>query len=152
MPLIVAPNQRPDKTLIYFEEGQCIKPCQNSCQNCVWMITPEVILEIRKKPNFLRWSTSLLFTSFYYLQEFVNYEKNTNREVAFICRCFQNVLKYWNHRLNFPKIRRSTFIQTQILNFSWYIWEFRFTVLQNYHCDTMKTRNFWVIKVAYDPI
>ena len=67
MPLIVAPNQRPDNTLTYFEEDQCTKPCQNSCQNCGWMIRPEVILEIRKKPNFWKWLTSLLFTSFYYL-------------------------------------------------------------------------------------
>ena len=132
-----------------FAECQWVKPCQNSCQNCSWMRRPEVILEIRKKLNFSGWSTSLLFTSFF--KEFINHRKKTNRAVVFSCRCFSNILKYCNHRLNFPEIRRSRFIQTQIEKFGWYIWKFRLTVFQNYHWNTIKTRNAEVIKVGYDP-
>ena len=36
-----------------------------NCQTiCSWSRRPKTILEIRKRPNFSRWSTILLFTSF----------------------------------------------------------------------------------------
>ena len=126
-----------------FKECQCAKPCRKSCQNCGWMRTPEVILEIRKKPDFSRWSTTLLFTSF---SNKLLTTKKTNIVVVFSCRCIPNILKYCDQ-----EIKRSRFIETQIEKFSWYIWKFRFTVLQNCHWNTMKTRNLWVIKVGHDP-
>ena len=132
-----------------FKEWQCAKPCQNSCQNCGWMRRPEVILEIRKKAEFLKVINNLIIYKFF--KEFINHKKKTNRAVVFSCRYFPSIFKYCDRRLNFPKIKRSRFIQTQIEEFSWYIWKFRFTVLQNYHWNTMKIRNPWVIKVDYDP-
>ena len=103
----------------------------------------------QKKAKFLKVINKLIIYKF--SKEFINFKKKTNRVVAFGCKCFPNILKYSEHILNFPKIRRSRFIQTQTEEFSWYIWKFRFTVPQNYHWNTMKTRNPWVVKVGYDP-
>ena len=101
------------------------------------------------KAKFLKVINKRIIYKFF--KEFVNHKKKTNRVVVFSCRCNPNILKYCQHRLNVPKIRRSRFIETQIEKFSWYIWKFRFPVLQNYHRNTMKTRNLWVIKVSQHP-
>ena len=103
----------------------------------------------QKKAKYLKVIKNLIIYKFF--KEFINHKKKTNRAVVFSCRYFPSIFKYCDRRLNFPKIKRSRFIQTQIEEFSWYIWKFRFTVLQNYHWNTMKIRNPWVIKVDYDP-
>ena len=90
-------------------------------------------------------------TIYEFFKEFINHKRKTSRAIVFSCRCFPNIAKYCNHRLNFPNIRRAKIIQTQIEKFSWYIWKFRFTALQNYHWNIIKTRNHWIIKVSYDP-
>ena len=103
----------------------------------------------QKKAKYLKVIKNLIIYKFF--KEFINHKKKTNRAVAFSCRCIPNILKYCDHGLNFPKIRRPRFIETQIEKFSWYIWTFSFTVLQNYHWSKMKTRNLRVIKVGYGP-
>ena len=96
----------------------------------------------QEKARFLKVINNLVVYQFF--KEIMNHK-------IFSCRCIPNILKYCDHRLNFPKVTRSRFLERQIEKFSWYIWMFRFTVLQNYHWNTMKTRNSKVIKVGYDP-
>ena len=103
----------------------------------------------QQKAKFLKVINNLIIYKFF--KESINHKKKTNRVVVFSCRCVPNILKYCDHSLNFPKIRRSRLIETQIEKFSWYIWNFSFTVLQNYHWNIMKTRNLQVIKFGYDP-
>ena len=104
----------------------------------------------QKKAKFLKVINNLIIYKFF--KEFINHKKKTNRVLVFSCRCIPNILKYYDHSLNLPKMRRSRFIEIQIEKFSWYIWKLSFTVLQNYHWNTMKTRNLRVVKVGYDPI
>ena len=57
-----------------------------NCQKiCSWSRRLKIILEIRKNPTFLPWSTSLLFTGFL---DFTNHRKKINREVVFSCTPF----------------------------------------------------------------
>ena len=55
-----------------------------------WSRRPKTILEIRKRPHFCRWSTILLFTSFF--KDFSNHRKVTNRAALFSCWPFPNML------------------------------------------------------------
>ena len=92
----------------------------------------------QEKAKFLQVVNKLIIYKFF--KECIKHQKKTNMVIVFSCRCIQNSLKYCNHRLNFPKIKRSRFTETQIGKFSWYIWKFRFTVLKNYHWSTMKNQ------------
>ena len=92
---------------------------------------------------------------FKFFREFINHEKKTNRAIVFSYNCLPNILKYCDHRWNFPKFRRFWRIKIHS-DTNWkiqliYIWKFRFTVLQNYHWNTKKMGNLWLIKVGYDP-
>ena len=92
---------------------------------------------------------------FKFFKEFINHEKKTNRSVVFSHRRFPNILKYCDHRWNFPKFRRFWRIKIHS-DTNWKmqlicIWKFRFTVLQNYHWNTKKIRHVWVTRVGYDP-
>ena len=66
----------------------------------------------QRKVTFLKVINKLIINKFF--KEFINHKKRTNRAVAFSCRCLPNILKYCYHIWNFPKIRRSRFIQAQI--------------------------------------
>ena len=132
-----------------FKECQCVKPCQKFLSKLwlnekTWSHTGD-----QKKAKFLKVINNLIIYKFF--KEFINHKKKTNRVVVFSCRCIPNILKYWDHSLNFPKIRKLSFIETQIEKLRWYIWKFSFTVLQNYHWNTMKTKILRVIKVGSDP-
>ena len=107
----------------------------------------------QKKAKFLKMISKYIIFKFFI--EFTNHERNTNRAVVFSYRCLPNILKYCDHRWNFPKFRRFWRIKIHS-DTNWkiqliYIWKFRFTVLQNYHWNTKKMGNLWVIKVGYDP-
>ena len=66
----------------------------------------------QKKAKFLKVINNLIIYKFF--KEFINHKKMTNRIVVFSCRCIPNILKHCDHSLNFPKIRRSRLIETQI--------------------------------------
>ena len=70
----------------------------------------------QKKAKFLKMISKYIIFKFFI--EFTNHERNTNRAVVFSYRCLPNILKYCDHRWNFPKFRRSRFIQTQIQKFN----------------------------------
>ena len=53
--------------------------------------------KLEKRPPFSRWSTILLFISFWKTS---NHRKKTNRVVVFRCRPFINILKYRDHQWN----------------------------------------------------
>ena len=69
------------------------------CQKiCNWWRRPKTILEIRKRPHFSRWSTILLFTSFF--KDLINRRKKTNRAVVLSYKPFPKIFKYRDHQWN----------------------------------------------------
>ena len=45
-------------------------------------------------------------------KDFTNHRKKTNRAVVFSCRPFPNILKYRDHRWNFPTIWKTRLLKT----------------------------------------
>ena len=89
---------------------------QNFQKICSWSRIPKTILQIRKRPDFCRWSTILLFTSFF--KDFTNHREKTNRTVVFSIRAFPNVLKYRDHQWDSLTIWKTRLFQTHIEEFS----------------------------------
>ena len=61
-----------------------------------------------------------------------------------------NIPQQRNHNWDFLTIWKTKFSQKQIQNVSWYMWNFRLTVLQNHHSNSIRTRCLWGIKISYD--
>ena len=70
--------------------------------------------------------------------------------VDFSCRPFPNILEYRDHQRDLPTIWKTRLFQTYIEEFSYCVWEFRLTVFENNHWNTIRTGCLWWIKVRYD--
>ena len=99
-------------------------------------------------PHFSRWSTILLFTSF------SNTLLTTERRLTgwqFLAVVFPQ-----HSQIQRPPMRASnnqqnkTLSETNIEDFSQYIWKFKLIVLENHHWNTISTRRLWRIKLCYD--
>ena len=82
---------------------------------CRWSKRPKTILEIRKRSQFSRWLTNLLFTTF---KNFTNHRKKTNRVAVFSSRPFPNILKYRDQWWNLPLIWKTRLHKKLIEEFS----------------------------------
>ena len=86
---------------------------RHDCQNiCSWSRWPKTILEIRKSPNFSRWSTIL----YKFFKDLNNYRKMTNRAVVFSSRPFPNTL-YKDHQWELPTIWKTRLFQKHVEQF-----------------------------------
>ena len=89
-----------------------------NCQKiCSWSRRPKTILDWKsaKRPHVSKWSTILLFTSFW--KTFTNHRKNTNRAVVFGCRLFPKIPKYRDHQLDLSITWKTRLLQTIIDEF-----------------------------------
>ena len=78
-----------------------------------------------KRPHFSRWTTSLLtnwkkvgyYQQVKFLKDFTNHRKKTNRAIVFSRTPFPSILKYRDHRWDFPAIWKTGFLQIHIEEF-----------------------------------
>ena len=124
---------------------------RNNCQKIFnWSRRPKTILEIRKVATFLQVIKNSI--AYMFLKTLLTTERilNTNRVVVFSSRPFSNILKYRDHRWDFPAILKRRLFQTEIEEFSKYVWKLGLTILSKHHWKTIRTRCLWCIKVRYD--
>ena len=94
---------------------------------CSWSKRPKTILGIRKKTTFRQKINNPIIYKFF--KDFTNHWKKTNKVVIFSCRPFPNILKYRDHQWNLPRIWKTRLLETLIEEFSYYVRQFRLTVL-----------------------
>ena len=115
----------------------------NCLKVCSWSRRHESIMEIRKEATFLEVINKPITYNFF--KDFTNERKKINRVVFFSRRPLPNILKYRDNRWDLPKIWKTRFLQEE---FSYYLWKFRLTVLQNHYWDTIWIRCLWWLKVS----
>ena len=79
-----------------------------------------------KRPHLSKWSTILLLTSFSNI--ILTTEKKTNRPLAIYL--FPKIWNTWT-TWDLPTVRKTRFLKTHTE-------KFRFTILQNYHCNRIR--------------